>query len=261
MSRLRVNAFSVSADGFGAGPDQGQDQPLGRGGEQLHQWFVPTRTFQRNVQRRDGGTTGIDNDFAARSFENLGAWIMGRNMFGPVRGPWPDYEWKGWWGANPPYHVPVFVLTHHARPPLEMEGGTVFHFVTGGIEAALEQARAAARGKDVRIGGGAATIRQYLHAGLLDETFFMYGEDLDWAFRIKKAGWKVYYHPQVIVKHVKRAASRRSKKAQFEFQRAMLIFYRKHYAATTPRLLHLAVLLGLLLKGGRPLWSELKKSN
>jgi dihydrofolate reductase len=169
VSKLRVNAFSVSADGFGAGPDQGQDQPLGRGGEQLHQWFLPTRTFQRNVQRRDGGTTGIDDDFAARSFENLGAWIMGRNMFGPVRGPWPDYEWKGWWGANPPYHVPVFILTHHARLPLEMEGGTVFHFITEGIEAALDQARAAARGKDVRIGGGAATIRQYLQAGLLDE--------------------------------------------------------------------------------------------
>jgi dihydrofolate reductase len=169
VSKVRVNAFSVSADGFGAGPDQGRDQPLGRGGEQLHQWFVPTRTFQREVQRRDGGTTGIDNDFAVRSFENLGAWIMGRNMFGPVRGPWPDYEWKGWWGANPPYHVPVFVLTHHPRPPLEMEGGTVFHFVTEGIEAALDEARAAARGKDVRIGGGAATIRQYLQAGLLDE--------------------------------------------------------------------------------------------
>ena len=146
VSKLRVNAFTVSADGFGAGPDQGRDQPLGRGGEELHQWFLPTRTFQRNVLRRDGGTTGIDNDFAARSFENLGAWIMGRNMFGPVRGPWPDHEWKGWWGANPPYHVPVFVLTHHPRPPLEMEGGTVFHFVTAGIEAALDQARAAARG-------------------------------------------------------------------------------------------------------------------
>ena len=145
MSKLRVNAFSVSADGFGAGPDQSRDQPLGRGGEQLHQWFLPTRTFQREVLRRDGGTTGTDNDFAARSFENLGAWIMGRNMFGPVRGPWPDDEWKGWWGANPPYHVPVFVLTHHARPPLEMEGGTVFHFVTEGIAAALDQARAAAR--------------------------------------------------------------------------------------------------------------------
>jgi len=169
MSMLCVNAFSVSIDGFGAGPDQSRSQPLGRGGEQLHQWLLPTRTFQRDVQRRDGGTTGIDDDFAARSFENLGAWIMGRNMFGPVRGPWPNDEWKGWWGANPPYHVPVFVLTHHARPPLEMEGGTVFHFVTEGIAAALAQARAAARGKVVRIGGGAATIRQYLQAGLLDE--------------------------------------------------------------------------------------------
>jgi len=169
MSRLRVNAFTVSADGFGAGPDQSLAQPLGRGGEALHGWFVPTRTFQRDVQRKDGGTTGVDNDFAERSFENLGAWIMGRNMFGPVRGPWPDDEWKGWWGANPPYHVPVFVLTHHARPPLPMQGGTVFHFVTEGIEAALDQARAAAHGKDVRIGGGASTIRQYLQAGLIDE--------------------------------------------------------------------------------------------
>ena len=169
MSKRRVNAFSVSADGFGAGPDQDRDHPLGRGGEQLHEWFRPTRTFQREVLRRDGGTTGVDDDFAARSFENLGAWIMGRNMFGPVRGPWPDQEWKGWWGANPPYHMPVFVLTHHPRPSLEMEGGTVFHFVTDGIEAALQQAQAVAQGKDVRIGGGAATIRQYLRAGLLDE--------------------------------------------------------------------------------------------
>ena len=169
MSKLRVNAFSVSADGFGAGTDQGLEHPLGRGGEALHDWFVPTRTFQQKVQRRDDGTTGVDNDFAERSFENLGAWIMGRNMFGPVRGAWPDYEWKGWWGANPPYQVPVFVLTHHPRPPLEMAGGTVFHFVTEGIEAALDQARVAAHGKDVRIGGGTATIRQYLKAGLIDE--------------------------------------------------------------------------------------------
>jgi dihydrofolate reductase len=169
MSKLRVNAFTVSADGFGAGPDQGREYPLGRGGEELHEWLIPTRTFQRNVQRKDGGTTGTDDDFAQRSFENTGAWIMGRNMFGPVRGPWPDDKWKGWWGANPPYHVRVFVLTHHPRPPLEMEGGTVFHFVTEGIEAALDQARAAANDKDVRIGGGAATIRQYLKARLIDE--------------------------------------------------------------------------------------------
>ena len=169
ISKLRVHAFTVSADGFGAGPDQGREYPLGRGGEELHGWFVPTRVFQQNVQRREDGTTGVDNDFAERSFENLGAWIMGRNMFGPVRGPWPDHEWKGWWGADPPYHVPVFVLTHHARPPLEMAGGTVFHFVTDGIEAALDRAREAAHGKDIRIGGGAATIRQFLTAGLIDE--------------------------------------------------------------------------------------------
>src|SRR5262249_20891396 len=164
MSKVRVNAFSVSADGFGAGPDQSRDHPLGRGAEQLHGWFVPTHTFRREVLRQEGGTAGVDNDVAARSFEHLGAWILGRNMFGPVRGPWPDHEWKGWWGANPPYHVPVFVLTHHPRPVLEMEGGTVFHFVTAGIEAALDRARAAAQGKDVRIGGGASTIRQYLQA-------------------------------------------------------------------------------------------------
>jgi dihydrofolate reductase len=169
MSKVRVNAFTISADGFGAGTDQSREQPLGRGGEQLHEWLVQTRTFQRDVQRRDGGTTGADDDFAARSFENLGAWIMGRNMFGPVRGPWADEDWKGWWGANPPYHVPVFVLTHHPRRPLEMEGGTIFHFVTDGIEAALYHARAAAQGKDVRIGGGTTTIRQYLEARLIDE--------------------------------------------------------------------------------------------
>ena len=169
MSKLRVNGFSVSVDGFGAGVDQTLEQPLGRGGEGLHGWIIGTRTFQREVQRKDGGTTGIDDDFVKRSFENLGAWIMGRNMFGPVRGPWPDYQWKGWWGPNPPYHVPVFVLTHHARPPLEMEGGTVFHFVTDGIEAALERAREAAQDKDIRVGGGAETIRQYLRARLIDE--------------------------------------------------------------------------------------------
>jgi dihydrofolate reductase len=169
MSKVRVNAFSLSADGFAAGPDQDREHPLGRGGGQLHDWLTRTRTFQREVLRRDGGTTGGDNDIAARSFENLGAWIIGRNMFGPVRGAWPDYEWKGWWGANPPYHVPVFVLTHHPRPPLEMEGGTVFHFVTQGIEDALDRARAVAQGKDIRIGGGAATIRQYLQAKLIDE--------------------------------------------------------------------------------------------
>lgn len=168
MSKLRVHAFSISLDGYGAGPDQSPDNPLGRGGEDLHQWFFPTRTFRR-MSGTDEGTTGIDDDFAAKGFENIGAWIMGRNMFGPVRGPWPDESWRGWWGENPPYHVPVFVLTNHARPSLEMEGGTVFHFVTDGIEAALARAKAAAGGRDVRIGGGAATIRQYLNARLIDE--------------------------------------------------------------------------------------------
>jgi len=167
MSKLRVNAFSISIDGYGAGPDQSLDNPLGVGGQGLFEWFFPTRTFQGHIGK-EGGTTGPDDDIAARSFDNLGAWIMGRNMFGPVRGPWPDESWKGWWGGNPPYHVPVFVLTHHARKPLVMAGGTTFHFVTNGIHAALGEARAAAKGKDVRIGGGAATIRQYLKAGLID---------------------------------------------------------------------------------------------
>jgi dihydrofolate reductase len=169
MPKLRVNAFSISIDGYGAGPEQGLKHPLGVGGERLHEWFFPTRTFQREVLGNEGGASGPADDFAARSFENLGAWIMGRNMFATSRGPWPDDGWKGWWGDNPPYHVPVFVLTHHARPPLEMEGGTVFHFVTDGIEAALKRARDAANGKDVRIGGGPATVRQYLQAGLVDE--------------------------------------------------------------------------------------------
>jgi dihydrofolate reductase len=169
MSKLRVNAFTISLDGFGAGLNQSVDAPLGIGGQTLHQWFVPTRTFQRMVLGKQDGLTDIGDDFAVRSFENVGAWIMGRNMFGPVRGPWPDESWRGWWGENPPYHVPVFVLTHHPRPPLEMEGGTVFHFVTDGLESALMQARAAAGGRDVRVGGGVATIRQYLTAGLIDE--------------------------------------------------------------------------------------------
>ena len=168
MTKVRVNAFGVSIDGYGAGPDQGRENPLGRGGEELHEWFFPTRTF-RHMYGKGEGTTGIDEDFAARSMAELGAWIMGRNMFGPVRGPWPDESWRGWWGENPPYHVPVFVLTHHPRPPLEMEGGTIFHFVTDGFEAALKRAREAAGGRDVRIGGGAATIREYLAAGLIDE--------------------------------------------------------------------------------------------
>jgi dihydrofolate reductase len=168
MSRLRVQSFSISLDGYGAGPDQDLDNPLGVGGLALHEWFFPTRTFKRMHGNGDG-TTGIDDDFAARGFANIGAWIMGRNMFGPVRGPWPDENWKGWWGDTPPYHTPVFVLTNHAREPVTMNGGTTFHFVTDGIHRALERASAAANGQDIRLGGGIATIREYLRAGLVDE--------------------------------------------------------------------------------------------
>jgi dihydrofolate reductase len=168
MSKVRVAAFGVSLDGFAAGPHQDLENPLGRGGAAIAHWFFPTRTFRR-MQGQEGGTTGIDDAVAVQSFENVGAWILGRNMFGPVRGPWPDESWQGWWGEEPPYRCPVFVLTHYQRPTLAMKGGTVFHFVTDGIEAALDRAREAAGGKDVRIGGGAATIRQYLQAGLIDE--------------------------------------------------------------------------------------------
>src|SRR4051812_41412028 len=167
--KLVVRAFSVSADGYGAGPDQSIDNPLGVGGMGLHGWLVPTRTFQKTLFGKDGGTTGPDDDFAARGFADIGAWILGRNMFGPVRGAWPDETWKGWWGDEPPYHCEVFVLTHHPRASITMNGGTVFHFVTDGIEAALQRARRAASGKDVRLGGGVATIQQYLRAGLVDE--------------------------------------------------------------------------------------------
>jgi dihydrofolate reductase len=168
MPKLRVHTFSVSLDGYGAGPHQDVSNPLGVGGEELHEWIVDTRTF-RAMGREEGGRTDVDDEFAARGFANVGAWILGRNMFGPVRGPWPDDAWKGWWGPNPPYHTPVFVLTHHARPSVEMAGGTTFHFVTDGIHAALERAMAAAGGQDVRLGGGVATIRQYLQARLVDE--------------------------------------------------------------------------------------------
>ena len=169
MSKLRVNCFTISLDGYGAGPEQSQQNPLGKHGGELHQWFYPTSTFKSLIGDPSAGTPGVDEDFARQGAENLGAWILGRNMFGPIRGEWPDEEWRGWWGANPPYHVPVFVLTHHARKPLQMEGGTTFHFVTGGIEQALEQARQAAGSRDVRVGGGAETIRQYLRAQLIDE--------------------------------------------------------------------------------------------
>jgi dihydrofolate reductase len=168
MSRLVVRCFGLSIDGFSAGPNQSRDNPLGVGGTALMEWFFPTRSFQQ-MFGGGGGATGIDDDFAARGFDNIGAWILGRNMFGPVRGAWPDDSWKGWWGANPPYHVPVFVLTHHARKSITMQGGTSFHFVCDGIDAALARAKAAAQGRDIRLGGGPATVRQYLNAGLIDE--------------------------------------------------------------------------------------------
>ncbi len=169
MTRVRVESFAISLDGYGAGPSQDIDNPLGVGGTDLHQWAFPTRTFQRALFGTDGGTMGVDDDFAARGFRNIGAWILGRNMFAPSRGPWSDMNWKGWWGDSPPYHVPVFILTHHARPSIPMDGGTTFHFVTGGIHETLDRAREAANGMDIRIGGGPNTIRQYLLAGLIDE--------------------------------------------------------------------------------------------
>lgn len=168
MPKLRVSSFSVSLDGYGAGPEQSLDNPLGLGGMALHQWAFATRTF-RKMFGQDGGSTGIDDGFAARGFDNVGAWVLGRNMFGPIRDDWPDDKWKGWWGDNPPYHCPVFVLTHYPRAPITMDGGTIFYFVTDGIQVALERAREAAAGRDVRLGGGVATIRQYLQEGLVDE--------------------------------------------------------------------------------------------
>jgi dihydrofolate reductase len=168
MAKVRVAGFSVSLDGFGAGPEQSLANPLGQNGPELFQWFFPTRTFCA-MTGQEGGTTGVDDQFAQRSMAGFGAFILGRNMFGPVRGPWPDETWKGWWGDNPPYHAPTFILTHHARPSITMEGGTVFHFVTDGMQSALRQARAAAGDLDVKIGGGVSTVRQSLQAGLVDE--------------------------------------------------------------------------------------------
>jgi len=168
VSRLRVQSFAVSLDGYGAGPDQDLEHPLGVNGPALMDWFVHTRLWRR-MHGNDDGEAGVDNGLAEEGFANLGAWILGRNMFGPVRGPWPDDSWKGWWGDEPPYHVPVFVLTHYPRPPLKMAGGTEFRFVTEGIHSALDQARAAAGGRDVRLGGGVATVREYLRHALIDE--------------------------------------------------------------------------------------------
>jgi dihydrofolate reductase len=197
MGKVRVASFSVSIDGYGAGPRQGVQNPLGVRGLELHNWFFPTNAFKQ-MTGKNGGTTGVDNDMAARSLENVGAWILGRNMFGPVRGPWPDDSWKGWWGEEPPYHTPVFVLTHHARAPLEMNGGTTFYFVTDGVESALKQAKEAANSKDVRIGGGVATIRQYLVAGAIDEMHLAVspvllgeGENLFADINLHEMGFKV----------------------------------------------------------------------
>ncbi len=199
MSKLRVSSFAISLDGYGAGPNQSLDNPLGVGGLTLHEWFFPTRTFAA-MQAKQDGTTGIDDDFAARGMANLGAWILGRNMFSPGRGAW-DETWRGWWGDDPPYHCPVFVLTHHARPPLAMKGGTTFHFVTDGIHAALERAREAAKDRDIRVGGGVATIRQYLRAGLIDEMHLVMspvllgaGEHLLGDIDLPKLGFSVTAH-------------------------------------------------------------------
>jgi dihydrofolate reductase len=200
MSKLRIHMFSISLDGYGAGPDQSVKEPLGREGESLHGWVVPTRTF-KGPNAKTPGTIGVDDAVGAQAKVNIGAWILGRNMFGPVRGPWPDESWKGWWGENPPYHGPVFVLTHHARRPLEMKGGTTFHFVTEGIRAALEQAKAAAQGKDVLLGGGAATIRQYLQERLVDEMhlavspiFLGGGEHLFYGLDLRELGYECVDH-------------------------------------------------------------------
>ncbi|ANL47288.1 dihydrofolate reductase-like protein [Rhizobium phaseoli] len=171
MSKVRVAGFSVSVDGFGAGPEQSLNDPLGKRGPEMFQWYFHTRTF-RAMTGKDDGSEGIDQDYAARAMAGFGAFILGRNMFGPIRGEWPDDAWKGWWGPNPPYHAPTYILTHYPREPIVMEGGTTFHFITGGIEEALDKAKAAAGDKDVKIGGGVATVRQYLQAGLVDELHF-----------------------------------------------------------------------------------------
>jgi len=199
-TKLRVHGFALSVDGYGAGPDQDLGNPLGVGGIALHEWAFATRTFQQ-MHGGGGGTTGVDDEFAARGFRNVGAWIMGRNMFGPIRGNWPDDAWKGWWGDNPPYHTPVFVLTHHPRKSIVMDGGTVFHFVTEGIHAAYKQAIESADGKDIRLGGGVATIRQYLSAGLVDEMHLAIspillgsGEHLFGGIDMKKLGYERTEH-------------------------------------------------------------------
>jgi len=201
MSKVRVAGFSVSLDGFAAGPNQNLENPLGERGMELHQWVFKTEFFQKMHGQGNTGLKDTNNEFAEKAAANLGAWILGRNMFGPIRGEWLNDEWKGWWGENPPYHVPVFVLTHHAREPLVMSGGTTFHFVTDGIESALRQAKAAAAGKDIRIGGGVATVRQYLQIGAIDEMHLAIapvilgaGENLFQGLNLSQLGFSVTSH-------------------------------------------------------------------
>jgi dihydrofolate reductase len=200
MGKVRVSGFGISLDGYGAGPNQSLQHPLGQRGPELFEWFFPTRTW-REMQGLEGGSTAEDDKWARKAMENVGAWIMGRNMFGPVRGPWPDDSWRGWWGDEPPYHVPVFVLTHHAREPLVMEGGTTFYFVTDGIHSALERAKDAAKEKDIRIGGGVSAVRQYLREGLIDELHLVVrpilmgsGENLYEGLDLSKLGYAVREH-------------------------------------------------------------------
>jgi dihydrofolate reductase len=209
MAKLRVHGFAMSLDGYGAGPRQSLDNPLGAGGLALHEWAFNTRTFHA-MHGKDGGSSGVDDDFVARGFDNIGAWIIGRNMFGPVRGPWPDDTWKGWWGDDPPYHAPAFVLTHHPRRSLTMQGGTTFHFVTDGIHAALRRAREASQEKDIRLGGGVATIREFLRDGLVDEMHLAYapvllgsGECLLAGMDLSALGYHVISHVTTVsVMHV-----------------------------------------------------------
>ena len=210
MGKLRVACFSISMDGYGAGPGQNLENPMGRGGMALHEWVFKTRSFQDSHGQAGTGVDGVDQDFAARGMANLGAWILGRNMFGPIRGAWPDDNWRGWWGENPPYHVPVYVLTHHAKPDLVMEGDNSFHFITGGIHEALRLARAAAGGRDIRLGGGVQTIREYLVAGLVDELHLAVapvllgqGENLFAGLDMVALGYRVSAHvPGVDATHV-----------------------------------------------------------
>jgi dihydrofolate reductase len=201
MPRVQLRNFGVSLDGFSAGPDQSLDAPLGTTGPEIFEWFFPTRTFLNMHEGGGAGETGVDDRIAAEGLTGFGAWILGRNMFGPVRGPWPDESWKGWWGDEPPYHVPTFVLTHHARAPIPMQGGTEFRFVTGGIHSALEQARAVAADRDVRIGGGVSTVRQFLQARLIDEMHLAVrpiilgrGENLFAGLDLRALGYHVVRH-------------------------------------------------------------------